>query len=313
MRTLSRTRRIQAASALLGGGVLATLAVLAVVAGDGFTEAQAQAGTNAMAVDAVSGGGVDGSVVVPAGGAFTVDLVITAAPTPYAGYGAKIEFNGGVINYDSFVYAPLGGTTLSAAATLVNDGCGPGCDRLQFGSARPSDTTSETGVAGTVTFHCVAEGSTMLHLLPPGEGVNHSTLLGLGGVIIPTSLTDAQVTCGEGGAPPPPAPTATSGPSTPAAGPQPTPTPLPPGMEAVPLAAGCNPVTSTYADASPIQTIADAVGPAGSLVSLWKFDAGTWRAYSPQYPQASDLAATEFLDVLFTCVGGPGDFVRPIV
>jgi hypothetical protein len=96
-------------------------------------------------------------------------------------------------------------------------------------------------------------------------------------------------------------------------GPRPTPTPLPPGLEAVPLAAGCNPVTSTYPDGTPIQTLADAVGPAGNLISLWMFEAGTWRAFSPQYPQASDLTEADLLDVVFTCVGGPGDFVRRIV
>jgi hypothetical protein len=84
-------------------------------------------------------------------------------------------------------------------------------------------------------------------------------------------------------------------------------------MEAVPLAAGCNPVASTYADDTPIQTIADAVGPAGNLVSLWEFEQSTWRAFSPEFPQVSDLTEVDFLDVVFACVRGPGAFVRLVV
>lgn len=77
--------------------------------------------------------------------------------------------------------------------------------------------------------------------------------------------------------------------------------------------AGCSPVASTYADNTPVQTIADSVGPAGNLVSLWVFEAGVWRAYSPQFPEVSDLTEVNFLDVVFVCVTGPGAFVRPLV
>jgi hypothetical protein len=81
----------------------------------------------------------------------------------------------------------------------------------------------------------------------------------------------------------------------------------------VALSGGCNPVTVTYPDATPIQTIASAVGPAGSLEALWAFEGAVWQGYSPAYPQASDLAALDLLDVVFICVGGPGSFGRPIV
>jgi hypothetical protein len=81
----------------------------------------------------------------------------------------------------------------------------------------------------------------------------------------------------------------------------------------VDLAAGCNPVASTYPDATPIETIAAAVGPAGNLKALWEFEGGVWLGYSPAYPHVSDLAAKNFLDVVFICVAGPGSFGRPIV
>jgi hypothetical protein len=101
--------------------------------------------------------------------------------------------------------------------------------------------------------------------------------------------------------------------ATPVTGPAATPTPLPPGMEAVTLVAGCNPVASTYPDHTPIQTIASNVGPAGSLSSLWEFELGTWLGYSPQYPEVSDLQEKDFLDVVFVCVATPGALVRPAV
>jgi hypothetical protein len=111
-------------------------------------------------------------------------------------------------------------------------------------------------------------------------------------------------------------PTATPGALLPTAtpeGPLATPTPLPAGMEAVDLAAACNPVAATYPNATPVQTIAGAVGPAGNLQALWEFGGNAWLGYSPAYPQASDLTAMDFLDVVFICVGGPGSFARPIV
>ena len=84
-------------------------------------------------------------------------------------------------------------------------------------------------------------------------------------------------------------------------------------MEAVGLATGCNSVTSTYGDATPIQTIATAVGPAGALEALWAFELGIWLGYSPEFAQASDLTAADFLEVLFICARSPGSFARPIV
>ena len=84
-------------------------------------------------------------------------------------------------------------------------------------------------------------------------------------------------------------------------------------MEAVQLAEGCNPVTVTYADGTPIGSIASAVGAAGNLEALWKLEGGVWLGYSPAFPQASDLTLSDFLDVVFVCVAAPGAFVRPVV
>lgn len=108
------------------------------------------------------------------------------------------------------------------------------------------------------------------------------------------------------------------------AAPTPTPTTAPPpgpppvGMEDVPLQGGtCNPVASTYADATPIATIDGAVAPAGILDSLWQYDGVRWYGYSPLFPAASDLTQMDRLDVVFICIGGSGPgagmFSRPLV
>jgi hypothetical protein len=83
-------------------------------------------------------------------------------------------------------------------------------------------------------------------------------------------------------------------------------------MESVEMVAGCNPVTSTYPDATPIGEIAAAVFPAGSLEAMWEFESGVWLGYSPQFPEVSDLTQKDFLDVLFVCVGAPSSFLRPL-
>lgn len=101
-------------------------------------------------------------------------------------------------------------------------------------------------------------------------------------------------------------PTATGTPATAT----PTATPV---MESVTLVVGCNPVASTYADNTAISTIASAVSPSGALISIWAFETGVWRGYSPFYPEYSDLSAVDRLDVVFICVDTAGSFERPEV
>jgi hypothetical protein len=169
-------------------------------------------------------------------------------------------------------------------ATITFQALTAGVDTLTFGSATAIGmTTSQDGSCGDV----------------PGDLIDCSgATINIGGVAGPTSTPSSIAT-------------PTSTPST--TGPEPTATPLPPGMEAVDLVAGCNPVASTYPDDTPIQTIASNVGPAGSLSSLWEFEMGTWLGYSPQYPEVSDLQEKDFLDVVFICVASRGAFVRPAV
>ena len=85
--------------------------------------------------------------------------------------------------------------------------------------------------------------------------------------------------------------------------------------EQVALVEGCNPVAITYQDDTPIQTIAGCVSPPEILISIWEFegDMGVWLGYSPQFPEASDLAEKDFLDVAFLCVNAAGTWTRPII
>jgi len=295
-------------AALTVGGVLAVRT--AVVA----------APDDAMAVDAdANAPGVQATSVQQVGVPFAVGFDITDASTPWIGYNLVVDHPGltfiptddlnGDTTPESWHYTGLGGTSLNSTVST------PQADRLLGGSATSSAPSTATGEAVLATFQCAAAGSASLHLVAAGQAVTFTTALGTGGATLPTSLADAQITCGAGGAVPTavgPSPTP-GGPAPTPGGPVATPTPLPPGYEAVDLTGGCNPVTTTYPNATPIQTIAGAVGPAGNLEALWEFEGGVWLGYSPAYPQASDLTAKDFLDVVFICVMGPGQFVRPIV
>jgi hypothetical protein len=272
--------------------------------------------SDGMAVDAIPGGGVDASVVVTGTGSFDVDIVITDASTPYQGYEDGLAFDSSVVNADTVTQLTPGDMTTCGVVAINNaDNSYPpytgtaydfGCSKLSPGGS------TFTGPLTRVTLHCVGNGTSALHLVSLVEDPLYGTsTMDASGGFIDTGLTDASVTCGEGA----PVPTSTpiTGPSPTPVGPVATPMPLPPGYEAVDLAAGCNPVATTYPDATPIETIAAAVGPAGNLDALWEFEAGVWLGYSPAYPQASNLTVKNFLDAVFVCVMGPGQFVRPIV
>lgn len=81
--------------------------------------------------------------------------------------------------------------------------------------------------------------------------------------------------------------------------------------DVVALVEGCNAVAITHPDDTPIETIASAVSPPDILYSIWEFDMGVWLAYSPQFPDVSDLSHKDRLDVAFLCVSASGTFTRP--
>jgi hypothetical protein len=194
------------------------------------------------------------------------------------------------------------------------------------------DLTANPGLLATIEFTAQGAGDDVINF-GPADVTNRSNVMnprpgdgqGRCGTMVAADVIDclgATIHKQGAGGPVPtptgtpatgtPAATATPG-GTPATGPAATPTPLPPGMEAIDLAMGCNPVTNTYPDNTPVQTIASSVGPTGTLTSLWQFELGAWLGYSPEFPEVSNLQEMGFLDVVFICVAGPGAFGRPVV
>jgi hypothetical protein len=256
---------------------------------------------------------------VPVGATISVDFVIQNVPD-IKGFGLRLLYDGAVVSItgrDSSM-SILGSSGINVGDTLPDtDG--------SYLDGYAGETASGGGILTRYTLEAKAVSVTSLHLLVGAVDtiyVDSSLTLHL-----PDQTQDASVgvgaPCTQPVSPTPGGPSSTPGGPSPTpsgltvtptpAGPTPTPTPLPPGMEAVALAAGCNPVASTSPNNTSITEIAGAVTPAASLVSLWKFEDGTWLGYSPDFPQASDLAETDFLDVIFICVNQAGSFLRSVV
>jgi hypothetical protein len=229
------------------------------------------------------------------------------------------------------------GSPVSCPAPLtdvgtVRFGCG---STASLNKPRPTGS----GLLSTVSFKALATGSSSLCL-------SSAVLADADANDIPTGVANASIAVG-GGSPPPPscAPAATATPVTPPPdytppaltetpvstpgptatpvplasptppGPTPTPAPTPPPEQSdwVELAAVCNPTASTYPDGTTVQTLAAAISPPDILSAMWAFQDGLWLGYSPLYPEASNLATRNFLDVVFLCVDAVGTFVRPLV
>jgi hypothetical protein len=88
---------------------------------------------------------------------------------------------------------------------------------------------------------------------------------------------------------------------------------VPTTTRTVNLPAGCSEVTSSFANATTPQTIAQAIAPADALVSIWRFDAtaGAHRGYSPATAFASDLTAVNRNDALRICTTAPATLTQP--
>jgi hypothetical protein len=305
--------------------VLLVILVLLFGRYDGSVQGQ---GSVLMAVDAdPQASGIQTCVGdVSVGTSVSVDFVIQNV-SDIEGFGLRLVYDSAVVSVtakDRSV-SILGSSGFDVGETLPDtDG--------SYLDGYAGTTASGSGILTRYTLQAKAVGITSLHLLVGNVDTNYvdSSLL----IHLPDQTQDASVSVGApctqpssptpagpsptpgGPSPTPVGPSPTPGglPVTPTpAGPTPTPTPLPPGMETVVLAAGCNPVASTYPNETAITDIAGAVTPAASLVSLWKFEDGGWLGYSPDFPQVSDLAKTDFLDVVFACVNEAGLFVRRVV
>ncbi len=84
----------------------------------------------------------------------------------------------------------------------------------------------------------------------------------------------------------------------------------------VTLVVGCSNVSSTFADGTPTGTIANAVSPQSTVLSIWKLaDPATarYRGYFPGATQASDLPTLNRLDAIFICVNAVATLSEPSV
>jgi hypothetical protein len=67
---------------------------------------------------------------------------------------------------------------------------------------------------------------------------------------------------------------------------------------------GCNNISLTFPDGTPSQTVVQAVTPAGTVETLWRFNGplNRFEGFSPAFPQASDLMSVNFLDAVWFCM-----------
>jgi hypothetical protein len=201
----------------------------------------------------------------------------------------------------SITSAPAGATCqqlISPAATT--DGAGHASTFLKLGNLNGNyEVSASSGAAGPTTDVSTASSG-------PGAPCGPVVTPTLTPTITPTFTPTVTGT--------PPTSTATATPTGTPPTSTPTHTPTPTAMESVTLVGGtCNPVASTYADNTPVATIAAAVSPSGILISIWNFDAGIWRGYSPQFPSVSDLTDIDRLDAFFLCVSSAGTWSRPVI
>jgi hypothetical protein len=157
---------------------------------------------NAMAVDAIAGGGIDQWRVVTSSDPFDISVVVAAAGEPYAGYDLALSYDDQILEFvptadldgdtglESWTYTGLGGMSLNATVSALDEDGDTAPDRAAGGSARSSGSTSATGAVVTERFRCIASGTSPVHLVSPA-----TTTLGIGGATINTSLADASVWC----------------------------------------------------------------------------------------------------------------------
>jgi CSLREA domain-containing protein len=151
-------------------------------------------GPNSMAVDAdASDGVVDRVATYDVDDQFEVAVNITAAGEAYAGYDAKVYIDDpAVLAYadpPGVTYMSLGGMTLDSVPVV-------GDDTVYAASGRTSGSATDTGQAHRISFECIGEGVTQVHLVRADESGIYSTTLRVGGSAIDTNLTDATIICG---------------------------------------------------------------------------------------------------------------------
>jgi len=142
-----------------------------------------------MVIDAVTGGEVDAAIVVPGEAPFQVDIDILGATIGYQGYQYYLEWDPEVLAFDEHTDLKPGGLDLCATPNVTES-------RVAAGCVSSTETATFSGPVATIAFHCVSGGTSPLHLVGTAERpTSFSTAMAPRGVVIPTELTDASVTC----------------------------------------------------------------------------------------------------------------------
>jgi hypothetical protein len=137
-----------------------------------------------MAVDAVSGGSVNSATTVTGAVEFDIGVNITAAPTAYAGYQARVEYNSAVIKF-----VPVTLTEAGAVVDAPNSECSDGIDN--DGDTSIDGDDPECALAGMNVKYPVVGGLTGLAapaVDDPGAGNLRITSMGGGRISGTTSF-----------------------------------------------------------------------------------------------------------------------------
>ena len=275
-----------------------------------------------IGVRPTSGGPFDGVLlcgapIFPAGD-IILDPTSTSAGVPIGtplGHLAETSGAPYSIQVATPLLGPLPVNTINGPLTV--------CAEDQFGNG-------VVGAPMSWSISSVPPGATCQALITP-EGTTNGLGLASTGLLLGHMNGGYQVTASSGalsvnnvtnanlgpGAPCAPTPTPTPAPTPcPTCTPVPCATPPPGATEDVPLAGTCNPLASTYADATPIGTIAGAVAPTTILTAIWSYDpfTVTWLGYAPGAPPGvNNLVSADRLDVIFICANAPGKWTRPVI
>ena len=124
---------------------------------------------------------------------FDVTLSVTRADQTWALYNAEIAYDTTVLKVNSVTRLPF------AQCNDANWAAPQTTPTIVVACVFQSSTA--TGAASTITFQCLKDGSSELHLVTPAEdSINGSTLSDENAEVIPTDLTDGPtITCGVGG------------------------------------------------------------------------------------------------------------------
>lgn len=102
---------------------------------------------------------------------------------------------------------------------------------------------------------------------------------------------------------------------------QPEPIIPPHPIRVVNLVVGCNNISLTYPDGTPVNVVEGSVSPPGALYALWRLNpmppgplpGPRYEGYAPAAPEASDLQGVSFLEAAFLCVSVQSTVTMPEV